>query len=174
MLINWIIAIGVFVGFFLLRGLFYFFKLKALKKHKEQYFNYLNREENTFLRSKPIVKNLFEEAGLKNFSVPEYEQVHLTQVLRHSLSGFENMQSARQDIVGVIKIKFEEAIGIFEHKMKQSIDPFFWFQFIIKLPTYIFEFVNVPISKGFMNFMQMIYWVVMIFFTLHTAGIIQF
>jgi len=170
---NWIIAIGVFIGFFLLRGLFYFFKLKALKKHREQYFNYLNREENTFLRSKPIVKNLFEEAGIKNFSVPEYEQVAPSQVLRHSISGFDNLQFARQDVIEIVKIKFEEAFGIFDHKMKQSLNPFFWFLFIIKLPTYIFQFINVPISKGFMNFMQLIYWGVMIFSALYSVGIIK-
>jgi hypothetical protein len=136
------LSIVIFISFWIIRGLFYWNKAYQLKKIRKHYHSYLAKKDEVFLQKKQAVISLFKEAGVKDFSVPHYEHLSHNQAYRHSLSGFDNLNVGREDVVGIVKLKFDEAIGAFNTKMHQSYNPFFWLEFIIKLPNKILQFIR--------------------------------
>jgi len=165
--------VGIFILFWLLRALFYFLRLKEITKLKEVYHNYLHNNNYDFAQSKPRIIELFKLADLNDFVVPHIERVSYTQRLQTTLHGFSNMTSNREDIVVNTILKFEEAIGIFRHRMQQSYSPFYWFEFIFKLPTKILSYIDVALPNPLLNLIQIIYWICMITFGLIKSNIVN-
>ncbi len=157
---NWIYLLITFIGFFLLRALYYYYKLVRTKELKKHYYQYLKDAKYSFLQHKPQIISLFKEAGVKNFSFTHVEEITYDKGLRHSLSGFDNIQTNRADVVGIVKARFEEAIGIFKHRMHQSYNPFYWVEFILKLPQIILSYINLSPPDSIMKIIQLIYWTI--------------
>lgn len=90
-----------------------------------------------------------------------------------NVSGFDNINSRREDVVLPFQIRFQEAIGIFKLRLHQSYDPVFWVDFILKLPEKLISYFNLPISTSIMNIIQVIYWIFMVGFGLNKIGVID-
>lgn len=99
------------------------------------------------------------------------EVVTPTQAYKHSLSGWDNINSNRLDVIGHIKKLFEEAIGVFRFRMKQSFSPFFWIEFILTIPKLILSYLNIQAPDTLVKVIQIIYWVLMVLIGLHSAQI---
>jgi len=171
--VSWLILAVIFILFWLLRALFYFLRLKEITKLKEVYHQYLHNNNYDFAQSKPRIIELFKLADLNDFTVLHIEHLSYSQGLRTNISGFSNITAYREDIVSNIKLKFEEAIGIFRHRMHQSYSPFYWLEFIFKLPTKIFSYIDVSLPNPLLNVIQIIYWICMITFGLIKSNILN-
>jgi hypothetical protein len=90
-----------------------------------------------------------------------------------NMSGLSNIHLRREDIVIPYMMKFDEAIGVFRHNMKQSFNPFYWFEFLILLPEKIIKYVYSEPPDAFMKIIQLLYWGVMILIGLHGVKIID-
>lgn len=157
---TWLYYLIIFVCFFVLRGIYYFWKLKQIQKFKILYYEYIGGKlEYEFVQNKPQIISLFKEAGIKNFSVNHIEQISYNSGLRYSLDGFDNMNSNRSDIVPIIKGKFEETIGVFKFNMTQSFNPLYWMEFVIRFPTKLLDYLNLSPPKSFVSLLQLIFWV---------------
>lgn len=170
---GWLIIAGLFIQFWLLRALFYYLRLKEISKLKEVYHQYLHNNNYDFAQSKPRIIELFKLADLKDFVVMHIEQVSYAQSFQTTLNGFNNMTSFREDIVVNIKLKFEETIGVFRQRMHQSYSPFYWFEFIFKLPTKIFSYIDISLPNPLLNLIQIFYWLCMITFGLIKLNILN-
>jgi len=171
--VNWLIIGVSFIAFWLLRALYYFLRLKEIIKLKDVYHNYLHNNNYDFAQSKPRIIELFKLADLRDFNVLHIEHISYTQGLRTNLSGFANITSNREDVVTSIKIKFEEAIGTFRQRMKQSFSPFFWIEFILNFPQKLLAYLNISAPDSMLKIIQLIYWLFMILIGLHSSQLID-
>ncbi|MFM2394341.1 MAG: hypothetical protein RLZZ546_2323 [Bacteroidota bacterium] len=143
--------ISFFLGFWLLRFLYYWNKLKSISNIFNHYILFHDGKVNSFIEKKNSAISLLKEAGIKNFSSPAYELTGFNQGYRHELDGFDNIHFLRDDIAGVVNIKFQEAIGVYKSRMKQSYNPFYWIEFVLKLPEKILLYLSPSVNDSFVK-----------------------
>lgn len=162
----WFYYLAIFAAFFVLRGGYFYWKLRSVVSLKKRYYEYIGgKQEYEFLQYKPQIISLFKEAGVKNFSFTHIEQISYSSGLRYDLDGFDNLNSIRSDVVSNIKSKFEETIGIFRHNMLQSFNPLYWVEFIVKFPAKLISFLDLSPPKSVISIVQLLFW---------TAGLLTF
>lgn len=171
---NFLITAIIVILVIVLRAVYYFMQLKKIKKYKELYLEYIKESQDySFFQYKQEIVSLFKEAGLKDFGVPHVEPLGFGNLQSMTLSGFDNLLSNRNDVVKVVRGMFEETIGVNKHKMEQSINPFYWIKFFLKLPEKIVSYANIKFPEGLMKFVQLIYWAVGIIVALNALKIIE-
>jgi hypothetical protein len=57
--------------------------------------------------------------------------------------------------------------------MKQSYNPFYWLEFILKLPEKTLLYLSPSVNESFVKVIQIFYWLVSILFGLNAAKIID-
>jgi len=175
-LIQWIIGIGTFILFWLLRAWYFHNKLQQTKKYRQIFVEYVNSNANVgnISRHKSAIISLFEQAGIKDFVVSKMQPAGLGYVQTFDLKGFDNIHLIDFQVATNIQTKFDEAIGSFDHKMKQSFNPFFWIESIIYLPKNMINYIAPNSSNGgFIKVLQIIFWIAMILFGLHNTNLID-
>lgn len=168
----WWIAIA-FVSFWFLRSIYYWLKLKTIIKFKAEYQNYLSQIDNNLLQHRSQIVSLLKEANVKDFVIPHIEPVGFGRIAQGNMSGLSNIHLIREEVVIPYMMKFDEAIGFFRHNMKQSFNPFYWFEFLILLPEKIIKYVCSEPPDAFMKVIQLLYWGIMILVGLHGVKIID-
>lgn len=161
------------VSIILLRFVLYLDKLIRIKRYLEAYKNYLRNPTFEFAQKKPQIIQLFKDAGLKDFVISRLEPAGFGHLRTLAVSGFENIALREADVVDGIRSRFNEAIGIFRHRMLQSINPLFWLEMIFKLPQHIFAFVGVLPDKLVVKIALIIYWLVALLLGLKKFNILE-
>ncbi|WP_276976241.1 hypothetical protein [Flavobacterium filum] len=127
---------------------------------------YLRNDNYKFAQYKREIIGLFKEAGLQDFSIIHQEFMGYGQFANMTISGFDNMTSNRLDIVRNMNMRFNEAIGVFRKRYKESLNPLFWIEYIFKLPQFLFEFFGVLPEKVVVKVFLVIYWLFALLFGL--------
>ena len=142
--------------YFLLRTKFFYKEFKSLLDDKTK-------------RSIPIteymheVKYLFTKAKIKNRSLSFMREMGFGYAKEAELKMFDNIFTIDYEITPLVNQSFNEAIGVFKYRMRQSINPIYWVEFAIFLPKHVLEFFDIDSSKQLSNLIQFIYWVLSIF-----------
>lgn len=157
---NWTYFLAFFIGSFLLRAVYYYYKLVRIQELKTYYFQYLKDRDSTFLQHRPQIISLFKEAKLSDFVITHTEAAGYGQIRNITTSGFANIANNRSDIAATFIHLFEEAIGTFREKMNQSFNPFYWIEFMVKLPQIILSYINFSPPNSIMNIIQLVYWTI--------------
>jgi len=151
-----------------------YFKFKRVENLHKKYKDYLFSKKIEFAQFKEEIKDLFKEANLKDSTVSHQESIGFGKFTNANVSVIDNIMSNRQDIVGLINLKFHEAIGVFKKRYKESYNPIFWIDFIIKLPQYLMQFFGVLPEKIAVKILLIIYWLLVVFFGLKKFDLINF
>lgn len=149
-----------FISFWFLRGIYYFTKVRKMNQLKDEYYKYLNHGRFDFLQNKQQIIELFKLAGVKNFGATYVQPVSYGQGIIHNLNGFNNINVMREDIIGNVRMAFEESIGVFKNRMRQSFNPIYWIELVIRLPEKLFSFVSITPPTSIMKIIQLLYWIV--------------
>jgi hypothetical protein len=153
--------------------LYYRNKHHSINAIFKEYILYIAKKDNSFIEMKNSAISLLKEAGLKNFSFPYISYPTPYHFQKNDLDGFENLQYGEEKFVGTVNLKFLEAIGIFKARMKQSYNPFYWLEFILKLSEKTMFYLSPSINESFVKVIQIFYWLVSILFGLNAAKIID-
>lgn len=170
MIFYFLLSIGILIG---LRFTLYHYKFLQAKKQFTKYEEYLSNPTFEFSQSKPQIVNLFKEAGLSDFSIQRLEPAGYGKLKSLNASGFENITSTDEDVVINTTKRFNECLGVFRYRRNQSINPFFWIEFIFKLPQYIYQFVGVLPENIIVKISLLIYWLIAILFGLKKFDILE-
>lgn len=170
---DWYFYVFGFLVLIILRFVNNFYKYLNIKSLYSKYKVFIMTGEPEFIQKKEEIKSLFKDAGIKDFELPHQVFLGYGQFANTTISGFDNMTYNREDIVGNMSIKFNEAIGVFKKRYKDSFNPMFWIDFLIKLPQYAFEFVGVLPEKVVVKIFQLIYWAVILILGLKQTNIIE-
>ena len=171
----WLIALVAFILFWLLRALFYHLKANKISSLWKTYKDFIQHKPNSLIRNKALIIDLFREAKVPDFTIPQYEVINPSRGLRHELSGFDHIHINRHDVNSIFHMKFDEAQGVFEQKKRDSFNPFTWVLTLIFLPKNIIQYIapNSNASAGWIQLLQVLYWISMVLIGLHNARIIN-
>lgn len=157
-----------------LRFIINYYKYRRINSLYKGYIDNIVQEDIKFIQNKEEIKSLFKEAGLKDSAVLHQEHLGFGQFTNMKISVFDNLTNRREDIVNNVQIRFNEAIGVFKKRYKDSFNPIFWIEFIIKLPQYLMEFFGVLPEKMVVKVFLIIYWVVAVLFGLKKMDILEY
>jgi hypothetical protein len=169
----WLKFIFFFLLFWLIRYLYYRNKLHSINAIFKEYILYIAKKDNSFIEKKNSAISLLKEAGLKNFSFPYISYPTPYHFQKNDLDGFENLQYGEADFVGTVQLKFQEAIGVFKSKMNQSYNPYFWLEFMLKLPEKTLLYLSPTVNESFIKVIQVFYWLVSILIGLNAVKLID-
>lgn len=170
---SWIFISIFFILIMLVRFVINYFKFRRIKKLYKKYLKYLKERNIDFAEYKLEIQTLFKEANLKDSSVSHQEVISRQHFINSNASVFDNVTSTRADIVQIIKLKFNEATGVYKKRYKESYNPLFWIEFITKMPQYLMEFFGVLPEKIIVKVFLLIYWVIGVLFGLQKFDIIN-
>jgi hypothetical protein len=121
---------------------------------REQYKNYLkslsDKEQNSwhFLTKLDEMKKLFMHIGFKNFTKTRMEPIGCGKATPLHADWLDNLACNNEEFVRITLQRFYEAEGFFQTRMRESYNPFYWVETILKLPSRSLIFFGVsPDSK---------------------------
>lgn len=175
-MIDWLIALGAFIPFWLLRAWYFHNKLTQTKKYHKIYQDYISEQPEgfNFSRHKPAIIELFKKANLKDFVVSKMEPAGYGMMKTFNIKGFDNIHYGDYEVTQNVLLKFQEAIGVFEQKRKESFSPFFWIESIVFLPKNMINYISPGSTEGGLTkVLQLIFWISMVLLGLHNAQMID-
>ncbi len=135
------------------------YKFNRIKVLHLEYWKYVRENKSEFVENKEEIVALFKDAGLKDSEVMHQELLGYGQIANLTVSVFDNLTNIRNDIVGIIDLKFKAAKGVYKKRYKDSYNPIFWIDFILKLPIHIMEFIGVMPEKMAAKIFLLLYWI---------------
>lgn len=159
----WIVFLALIFVSLIYRALSNFSKLDKIKKLHKLYIADINK----FVEESQIALSLFKEAGLKDGGVQVTTKSRLVlrtamqdipQYQQQNISVFDNLTFNHQDIIPAVNGLFLKAKGIFRHRLKESINPLFWVQYILQLPSYLLKYLGLGEGNFMMKLIQVLYW----------------
>lgn len=136
-----------------------FCKYIQCRQYLKKYNGYLKESHSwKFMRDKPQIVKLFQNAGIQDSFVAVVQPVGLGYISNSNVSVFANLQNKRQDIVSLTLGMFHQALGIYRTRMIEAFNPLYWLEFIIYLPKTILNYLDVSPESAFVKVTQIIYW----------------
>lgn len=159
----WIIFIVLILASLIYRALFNFSRLRKIKSLHTLYKTDLDK----FIEESQIALSLFKEAGLKDHGVQVTTKSRLVlrtasldipQYQQQNISIFDNLTFNHEDVVPAVTGLFMKAKGIFRHRLKESINPLFWIQYILNLPAHLLKYLGLGEGNFIIKSIQILYW----------------
>jgi len=166
-----LIAIGSII---LIRLVINYSKLIQARKLLKEYYKYLENPTFEFSERKSKIIQLSKDAGVSDFGVSKIEPAGYGYTKQYEIKGFSNLTLIDPEIINAIQSKFHEAIGVYKHRVCQTINPVFWIEFIIRLPKHALSVLGIKSDNSFSQLVQLIYWIIGIIMGLETLNIINF
>ena len=137
------------------------FRIRLLNKEYQEYFSALSQGNATldFVRRQPEIKDLLTKADLGKPKIPRTEALGLGQIINHELDVINNMTMNDQQVVQLMMRLFFEAEGTFSYRIRQSINPIFWLETVIFLPSVLLGFVGVSPTSWFSKMANFVMWI---------------
>lgn len=168
-----ITPILVVLGVLLLRFALNLYKLARVKRLYKMYKEYIRNENWEMGEQKQEIISLFKDAGLKDSSVVHQEFLGFGKVTNRYVSVIENVLNLRQDIVALITAKFHEAIGVYRKRAWESLNPFYWIEFLFKLPQHFLGFFGVLPESIAVKVFLVVYWIIVLLFGLQKFDLLK-
>lgn len=170
-----LIYLAIIIGVPVIWCLYNWTKRRQIQNYYNLYVEYLNNPSFEMAKHEVQIIELFKLAGLKDsgYMFERYIEAGVGGYLQPiNTSLFDNILTRKDDIIPRVKQLFNSAIGVFEYRMRQSYNPFFWIESFIFLPTRTLQYIG--LIKGGINIriIQVIYWLIMAFVALWKIGVI--
>jgi hypothetical protein len=171
---NWYYILGFLGLIMLLKFITNLYKYIRIKSLYNEYLDYIRTDNFEFVQRKEEIKSLFKEAGLKDCSVIHQEFLGFGRFANMKISVFDNMTNRREDIVNNVQIRFYESIGVYKKRYKETFNPIFWIDFIVKFPQHLMEFFGVLPEKVTVKIFLVIYWIAAILLGLKKINLLDY
>lgn len=163
----------VFFTIVFLRCIIYLEKLIRIKKYFKRYLDYCQNPSFEFNQYRSQILQLLKDADIKDSAVHKLKPVGFGQIQQINMSALDNITLLDSDVITHITSRFNEAIGVFRHRMQQSFNPLFWLEMLFKLPQYLLQFLGVLPDKLVVKIALLIYWLTCLFFGLEKLNFLN-
>ena len=164
------------VAYSFLWNTFSYLKCKSLFDEYKNYITCIASDTSyngDFIYKKNEIIRLFDRAGIKHFSFPNVTPVGYGQLARSSFDPFDNLFANDMRVVQSVTSAFETSIGEYRQRIWNSINPLYWIHTIIFLPKVLMEYLGVQSDNVPTKILQVIYWIVSVFYTIFSDKINQ-
>lgn len=136
-------------------------RVKSLHKEYREYVQMLANGNPTwdFIRRPPEIKDLFAKADVGTPKIPRTEPLGLGQIININLDVVDNMAKNDREVIHIMFHLFHLAEGTFLFRIRQSINPIYWLETIIFLPSIILGFVGLPQTSVISKTANAIMWI---------------
>lgn len=174
----WIILLSIIFASLIYRALINFSKLLKIKSLQKIF----ETDHNGFIEESEMALSLFKEAGLKDGGIPvtiESDLVVRTpmgdipQYQQRTISLFDNLTFNHNDIRPAVIGLFLKSKGVFRSRFKESLNPLFWIQYTLTLPTYFFNYLGLNTTNLVVKVIQVFYWILGIIKILFDLGLVN-
>lgn len=151
------IVITVLITLRIVINVYYFYSCKKLQK---KYKSYISGEipASKINELQPRIQEVFKKASVNESILPMIIPAGYGQVFTTNIPVQHNMQNMRVDVIGNIEKMFSEAIGVFRNRIVESINPIYWIEVIIFLPSRIFNYLGAKEKSVAKKIAQIVYW----------------
>lgn len=161
-----IIFLIIFV-YKLIRNSSYFFKTKRFSKIYKEYI--LEDNDEIYSHRSEII-GLFKKADVSDGAIPTVKPMGYGQLASYNVSIFNNFPSTMSNQVGHTMRMFDEAIGVYKLRLKQSFSPLYWFEQLVFLPKNLLIYMDFDLDKASFKIINVlltfIWWIIVFLFTL--------
>lgn len=172
----------IFLFCFFYKVLTNYFNLKRIRE-LYGYFKTLPSEksediDNRAFETKAEVIELFKRAGIRDRAIPEIELLGYGKAVPYNASAFNSYPNVRKKFFIVYTLMFDESIGTFKRRIKESINPLYWIDLIIFAPKKILDYLELdPKSRStkILNLvLTFVYWLLGFIFAIFKESFITF
>lgn len=132
-------------------------KLSEAKRLRDRYKNSLKNESESFSEYIPRAKKLFSDAGLSDVKIPAMRPVGYDKAVSLYVSLVNNLGIRRSDFITSTLPLFDEMVGVFKMRLKDSVSPRYWIEIILFLPQKALSYIGFK-ENALSRFLQIVYW----------------
>lgn len=110
------------------------------------------------LRESEIVE-LFTKAGEKDNFTPIMQPAGYGYINQSSFSDYKNMFVFEFNVQDRMRARFRNAIGYYRHQALQSLNPLFWIETILHLPSMAFRYMGWGKESSIAKFLDFVTWI---------------
>ncbi len=132
------------------------------KRYLSLYFDWLDEKKKVgwkLTEKKPQVMQLFKDSGIGDSFRPHAEPIGYGLIQPAALSVHSNFPSNRKDMVNITVSMFHQAIGTFNARAIEAINPLYWIETIIMLPRAALTYVGIKPEHVSVKILQLTYWI---------------
>lgn len=133
-------------------------KLKEAKSLKSLYMDSLKESGKSFEEYIPRAKKLFKDARLDKTMIPVMEPVGFGKVVSMNAQLTENLNIKRVNIVANTIPLFDEMIGVFKMRLRESFSVRYWIETILFLPQKAISYIGFE-ENILSRVVQIVYWI---------------
>ena len=111
------------------------------------------------------VIKLFKDAGIKDIVCPVAGSLGMGQVATSNISIFSNVFIKDKYVKNIVIGMFEQAIGVYFSRIKETFNPIYWIETSIYLPKNMFSYLGVDSESVVIKIFQILYWTIVIIIT---------
>lgn len=118
---------------------------KKANKILDLYLRYILDDNASIdlIQIKTEMKYVVEKANITNRLVPISRDIGNGQICNYSVDVIEAFPNKDRCFVSNTTFMLEEAIGCFKFRMKQAINPFYWFELVIFAPKHLMKYIGI-------------------------------
>lgn len=140
---------------------YYYLAKKYLAKYNQYVQNYVDNESDWSIQeNKHRIIGIFQRAGLKDSNLSFIEPGGFGFVKTVNCSLFDNIPLINKEVLSLVVQFFKESIGIFKHRMFDSINPVYWVETFIFLPKKTFSYLGMSADGLLIKIFQVSWWLV--------------
>jgi hypothetical protein len=138
-----------------------FLKYLTCKRYFKVYNEHLKNPNFKIEEIKHQIIKIFKDADVLDNYTTVVQPVGYNRISTATgVSMMANIGSLREDVVMGNLAMFHSAIGTYRSRMWESINPVYWFEFVIFLPKNIFHYLGISAESVFIKIGNIIYWIV--------------
>lgn len=149
-------------------------RYSEIRNLRKRFENALKDPHKTFSPYKITAISLFKAAGIKDPKLPYSLPVGYGHFANGTTSVFENLALKNQFIAQYGFQFFDEAEGVFRHRMIEAINPIYWVETLAFLPKCLVEHLGFSSNNISTKLLQITYWIIVSMVVLFKEDLIMF
>lgn len=134
-------------------------KYYQAKRLRSKYHASFYEDGEPFDEYIPLAKKFCEDTGLNHISIPVLQPLGYSQFASFTANVSANLSNRRSDMVEAAMSLFDEMVGVYRMRMRESLSLQFWVDAIIFLPKHIVKYLNGNPENLFTKLGQLLYWI---------------
>jgi hypothetical protein len=170
LLIAAILVLLVAVTYKYLINAVYASRIRTFRSEHNEYIKKLLAKDKSaweFVKKCPAIKEMMKKANIGDQKLSWMEPVGYGHIQQQQASILDNISTDNKEIQSRVYQAFHEAEGVFESRKNEALDPFYWTELIIYLPSRILSYLGIPKESIWGRFANILGWILEVvgFFT---------
>ena len=118
-----------------------------ISKLKQDYISLINMKNKQFPTYKREVITLMKKANTANMKIPTAQPVPGGKLATFTADVFSNFPSREQNLYRLTILMFDETIGVYRSRYKESFNPFYWIDLLVFAPRNALNYFQADFDK---------------------------